>query len=48
MNHDPAGMDWIRFGKVLDAVQTGMSFADASTSVIAASGGRRGGRRGRG
>jgi 5-methyltetrahydrofolate--homocysteine methyltransferase len=48
MNHDPSGMDWIRFGKVLDAVETGMSFGEASASVAAASGGRRGGRRGRG
>lgn len=48
MNHDANGGEWIRFAKVMEAVDGGMSFAEASASVGAAGGrgGRRGGRRG--
>jgi 5-methyltetrahydrofolate--homocysteine methyltransferase len=48
MNHDPNGGEWIRFAKVLEAVEAGMTFAEASASVSSAAGGRRGGRRSRG
>ncbi|HQU68297.1 MAG TPA: methyltetrahydrofolate cobalamin methyltransferase [Albidovulum sp.] len=47
MNHDPNGGEWIRFSKVIDAVNEGMSFAEASASQTAAASGRRGGRRAR-
>ena len=30
MNHDPNGGEWIRFSKVIEAVEGGMSFAEAS------------------
>jgi 5-methyltetrahydrofolate--homocysteine methyltransferase len=48
MNHDANGGEWIRFAKVIEAVEGGMSFAEASASIGAAGGrgGRRGGRRG--
>jgi 5-methyltetrahydrofolate--homocysteine methyltransferase len=47
MNHDANGGEWIRFAKVIEAVEGGMSFAEASASIGAAGGrgGRRGGRR---
>jgi 5-methyltetrahydrofolate--homocysteine methyltransferase len=48
MNHDPNGGEWIRFAKVLEAVQGGMTFAEASAAVSTAASGRRGGRRSRG
>jgi 5-methyltetrahydrofolate--homocysteine methyltransferase len=48
MNHDANGGEWIRFAKVLEAVEGGMSFADASAAASQAASGRRGGRRGRG
>ena len=48
MNHDPNGGEWIRFAKVLEAVEGGMTFAEASAAASQAAGGRRGGRRGRG
>ena len=41
------GGEWIRFAKVLEAVEGGLSFADASAAASQAAGGRRGGRRGR-
>ena len=47
MNHDANGGEWIRFSKVLEAVEGGMSFAEASSSQSAAASGRRGGRRAR-
>jgi 5-methyltetrahydrofolate--homocysteine methyltransferase len=46
MNHDPNGGDWIRFSRVIDAVEAGQSFAEASAAAMAAGGGR-GGREGR-
>ncbi|MGB3314950.1 MAG: methyltetrahydrofolate cobalamin methyltransferase [Albidovulum sp.] len=46
--HDPNGGEWIRFAKVLEAVESGMSFAEASQSQSQAASGRRGGRRARG
>ncbi|WP_172295717.1 methyltetrahydrofolate cobalamin methyltransferase [Pseudoruegeria sp. HB172150] len=45
MNNDPNGGEWIKFSRVLDAVEAGTPFADASREAAAASGGR-GGRRG--
>jgi 5-methyltetrahydrofolate--homocysteine methyltransferase len=47
MNHDANGGEWIRFAKVIEAVQGGMTFAEASAATGAAGGrgGRRGGRR---
>ena len=48
MNHDPNGGEWIRFAKVLEAVEGGMSFAEASAAASQATSGRRGGRRARG
>ena len=47
-NQDPNGGEWIRFAKVLEAVESGMSFAEASASQSQAASGRRGGRRARG
>ena len=47
MNHDANGGEWIRFAKVLEAVEGGLSFAEASAAASQAAGGRRGGRRGR-
>jgi 5-methyltetrahydrofolate--homocysteine methyltransferase len=46
MNHDANGGEWIRFAKVLEAVEAGASFAEASAAQAAAGGrgGRRGGR----
>ncbi len=46
MNHDDNGYEWIKFSRVLDAVDAGTPFAEASTAAAAA-GGARGGRRGR-
>ena len=48
MNHDANGGEWIRFAKVLEAVEGGLSFAEASTAASSATSGRRGGRRARG
>ena len=47
MNHDAHGGEWIKFSKILEAVEGGLSFADASAAATSAAGGRRGGRRGR-
>ncbi len=47
MNHDANGGEWIRFSKVIEAVEGGMSFAEASSSQTSAASGRRGGRRAR-
>ena len=47
MNHDANGTDWIRFTRVLDAVEEGQTFSEASVSVAQASRGRSGGRAGR-
>ncbi len=41
MNHDANGGEWIRFAKVLEAVQSGMTFAEASASQSQAATGRR-------
>lgn len=48
MNHDPHGAEWIKFGRVLDAVEGGASFPDASREAAAAGAGRGGRRRRRG
>ena len=49
MNHDANGGEWIRFAKVLEAVEGGASFSEASAAAAsAAASGRRGGRRARG
>ncbi|MEZ5795009.1 methyltetrahydrofolate cobalamin methyltransferase [Albidovulum sp.] len=48
MNHDANGGEWIRFAKVLEAVEGGMTFAEASAAQSSAASGRRGGRRARG
>ena len=45
MNNDPNGGEWIRFSRVLDAVDGGESFVEASKTAQSAGGGR-GGRRG--
>ena len=45
MNHDANGGEWIRFAKVLEAVEGGMTFAEASAAASQASAGRRGGRK---
>ena len=49
MNHDPNGGEWIRFSRVVDAVEGGQTYAEASKAAMAsgAAGGRRG-RRARG
>lgn len=49
MNHDPNGGEWIRFARVLEAVEGGKTFADASAEAASAGGrgGRSGGRAGR-
>ena len=47
MNHDANGGEWIRFAKVLEAVEAGATFAEASAAASAATSGRRGGRRAR-
>ncbi len=48
MNHDPNGGEWIRFSRVLDAVEGGESFPDASRASAEAGSGRGGRRRRRG
>ena len=48
MNHDANGGEWIRFSKVIEAVEQGATFAEASAAATQSAGGRRGGRRGRG
>ncbi len=48
MDHDPNGGAWIGFSKVLEAVQAGTPFPEASAAAMSAGagrGGRRGGRR---
>ncbi len=47
MNHDANGGEWIRFSRVLDAVDEGKSFAEASAEAAAAGRSARGGREGR-
>ncbi len=45
MNHDPNGAEWIRFSRVIEAVEAGQSFAEASAAAASVGrGGRRGGR----
>ncbi|MCG6903934.1 MAG: methyltetrahydrofolate cobalamin methyltransferase [Rhodobacter sp.] len=44
MNHDDNGYDWIKFARVLDAVNEGTPFAEASQTSVN-EGGARGGRR---
>lgn len=44
MNHDPNGAQWIAFSRIMDAVESGTSFAEAS-QASADSGAGRGGRR---
>ena len=49
MNHDANGGEWIRFSKVIEAVEGGATFSEASAAAASsAAGGRRGGRRARG
>ena len=48
MNHDANGGEWIRFAKVIEAVEAGATFAEASAAANSATSGRRGGRRARG
>ncbi len=45
MNHDPHGAEWIRFGRVLDAVAEGMEFPAASLAQQTSQIGGRSGRR---
>ena len=45
MNHDANGSEWIKFSRVLDAVNEGTPFPEASTQATAAAGSGRGGRR---
>ncbi|MBY6047312.1 methyltetrahydrofolate cobalamin methyltransferase [Vannielia litorea] len=45
MNHDPNGGAWIGFSRVLDAVEAGESFAEASKAASSAGAGRGGRRR---
>ncbi|WP_372802775.1 methyltetrahydrofolate cobalamin methyltransferase [Paracoccus seriniphilus] len=48
MDHDPNGGEWIRFARVIEAVEQGASFAEASKNASSTAGsGRRGGRRSR-
>ncbi len=42
MNHDPNGVQWINFARILDAVKEGASFAEASQAAKDAGGGRSG------
>ncbi len=48
MDHDPNGGEWIRFAKIVEAVQAGTPFPEAAAAASAATSGRRGGRRARG
>ncbi|SPJ23682.1 methyltetrahydrofolate cobalamin methyltransferase [Palleronia abyssalis] len=51
MNHDANGSEWIKFSRVLDAVEGGQSYPEASKAALDAGGGRggrSGGRRRRG
>jgi 5-methyltetrahydrofolate--homocysteine methyltransferase len=48
MNHDPNGSKWIRFAKIVEAVEAGTPFPEAAAAATAATSGRRGGRRARG
>lgn len=45
MNHDDNGAEWIRFSRVLDAVEAGTPFPEAARSSAASAGGRGGRRR---
>ncbi|MBS8228600.1 methyltetrahydrofolate cobalamin methyltransferase [Vannielia litorea] len=45
MNHDPNGGAWIGFSRILDAVEEGASFAEASQAAASAGAGRGGRRR---
>ena len=47
MNHDPNGGEWIKFSRVMEAVNEGQSFPEASAAAAAAGRGGRGGREGR-
>lgn len=48
MNNDPSGGEWIRFSKVVEAVEAGQTYSEAAAAAVAATSGRRGGRRSRG
>jgi 5-methyltetrahydrofolate--homocysteine methyltransferase len=48
MDHDANGGEWIRFAKVIEAVEAGATFAEASAAASQATSGRRGGRKSRG
>ncbi|RVV99020.1 methyltetrahydrofolate cobalamin methyltransferase [Mesobaculum littorinae] len=45
MNHDAHGADWIKFGRVLDAVEAGTPYVDAARAAQDAGAGRGGRRR---
>ncbi len=45
MNHDPNGGQWIGFSRVIDAVNEGATFAEASKAAAEAGSGRGGRRR---
>ncbi len=45
MNHDRNGSEWISFSRILDAVEAGESYPEASKAAMAAGGGRGGRRR---
>ncbi|MGR3758411.1 MAG: methyltetrahydrofolate cobalamin methyltransferase [Tranquillimonas sp.] len=45
MNHDPNGAEWIRFSRVLDAVEAGTPYPEAARAAAEAGGGRGGRRR---
>jgi len=46
MNNDANGSEWIKFARVLDAVEQGTPFPDAAKASMEANAGGRGGRRG--
>jgi len=48
MSTDPGGAEWIRFSKVVEAVEGGQTYSEAAAAAAAATTGRRGGRRARG
>ncbi len=48
MNHDPHGAEWIRFGRIMDAVKAGTPFPEASKAEAQSGSGRSGRRRRRG
>ena len=45
MNHDANGGEWIRFSRIIDAVNAGQTYSEASAAAMAAGGARSDGRR---